>query len=69
LEFQYDKDQNTVVKVCNALLTEDRVKMAITNARLGYERHMIESVPKKPSAFESCTTVYLLAKSLLNWME
>jgi hypothetical protein len=44
--------------------------MAIySNARLGYEWHMIESVPRKPSAFKSCTTVYLLAKSLLNLVE
>ena len=69
LAFQYDKGQDTMVKVCDVLLTEERVKTAIANARFGYERHMTESVPHKPSAFESCTTVYLLAKSLLNWVE
>jgi len=69
LAFQYDKGQNTMVKVCDTLLTEERVKTAIANARFGYERHKIESIPAKPSAFESCTTVYLLAKSLLNWTE
>jgi hypothetical protein len=69
LSFQYDKGQDSMTKVCDALLTEDHVKTAIANARYGYERHKVESVPKKPSAYESCTTVYLLAKSLLNWME
>jgi hypothetical protein len=69
LAFQYDKGQDTMTKVCDALLTEDRVKTAIANARLGYERHTIESIPKKPSVYESCTTVYMLAKSLLNWSE
>ena len=69
LAFQYDKSKNTIAKVCDTLLTEEQVKTAIANARLGYERHMTESVPTKPSAFESCTTVYLLAKSLLNWSE
>jgi len=67
LAFQYDKGQDAMIKVCDALLTEARVKVAIANARFGYERHMLESVPKKPSAFESCTTVYMLARSLLNW--
>jgi hypothetical protein len=69
LAFRYDKGEDAITKVCDVLLTDDRVKMAISNARLGYERHKTESVPQKPSAFESCTTVYMLAKSLLNWME
>lgn len=69
LSFHYDKNQDIMAKVCNALLTEDKVKTAITNARLGYERHMTYTVPTKPSAFESCTTVYRLTKSLLDWTE
>ena len=69
LAFQYDKSQSTVHQVCEMLLTEDQVKTAIANARFGYERHIIESKPRNPSAFESCTTVYLLVKSLLNWSD
>jgi len=69
LTFPYDKSQDVMTKVCGALLTEEKVKAAITNARLGYERHVTYSRPLKPSAFESCTTVYRLAKSLLNWAE
>lgn len=69
LAFPYDKSRNVVVKVCDALLTEEKVKAAIMNSRLGYERHVAATVPSRPSAFESCTTVYMLAKSLLNWVE
>lgn len=67
LSIQYDKNQDTVTKVCDALLTKEKVKTAITNARHGYERHKAFTAPSKPSVFESCTTVYELAKSLLNW--
>ena len=69
LSFQYDKTQSAIAKVCRELLTENKVKAAIANARLGYERHMANTIPLRPSAFESCTTVYKLAKSLLNWAE
>jgi hypothetical protein len=69
LVFPYDKSRNTVTRVCDALLTEGKVKTAIANSRLGYERHVAATVPSEPSAFESCTTVYLLARSLLNWAE
>jgi hypothetical protein len=66
LLFPYEKNQTAIVRVCDTLLTEEKVKIAITNARLGYERHVAYTVPDAPSAFESCTTVYQLAKSLLN---
>ena len=69
LPFQYDKSLNIVSKVCDALLTEDRVKDAISNARYGYERHKSNTSPAKPSSYESCTTVYKLVKSLLSWAE
>ena len=69
LSFQYNKNQGVISKVCDTLLTEERVRTAIANARFGYERHKAYTVPSKPSAFESCTTVYRLAKSLLNWAE
>ena len=69
ISLPYDKDQDTVQKVCNELMTEAKVKAAITNSRLGYEQHKILTKPSKPSAYESCTTVYKLAKSLLNWVE
>jgi hypothetical protein len=69
LVFPYDKSRDTVTKVCGALLTEEKVKTAIVNSRLGYERHVAVTVPSRPSAFESCTTVYMLARSLLNWVE
>jgi len=67
--FQYDKNQDTVSKVCDVLLTEEKTKTAIVNARSGYERHMAYTIPSKASAYESCTTVYKLVKSLLNWVE
>lgn len=69
LSFPYNKDKESMSRVCPVLLTEERVKTAITNSRLGYERHKTETQPPKPSAFESCTTVYRLAKSLLDWAE
>lgn len=69
LTFPYDKSHDTMGKVCDALLTEEKVKAAITNARLGYERHVTSNTPLKPSTLESCTTVYRLAKSLLNWTD
>ena len=69
LEIPYDKSESTVDKVCFELLTEERVKTAIANARLGYERHIAYTVPGKPSTFESCTTVFRLARSLLHWAD
>lgn len=69
LAFTYDKNRNVVIKVCNTLLTEEKVKTAIANSRLGYERHMANTVSFRPSTFESCTTVYKLARSMLNWTE
>ncbi|MDR2671665.1 MAG: hypothetical protein LBC26_08100, partial [Oscillospiraceae bacterium] len=69
LSFPYEKRQDVIVRVCDALLTEEKVKAAIANARLGYERHKAHTIPAAPSAFESCTTVYRLARSLLNWVE
>ena len=69
LEISYDKNEGTIEKVCFELLTEARVKTAITNARLGYERHKADTIPAKPSAYESCTTVFRLARSLLNWAD
>jgi hypothetical protein len=69
LVFPYDKSRETVTKTCGAILTEEKVKAAIANARLGYERHVTNTVPSRPSVFESCTTVYMLARSLLNWVE
>jgi hypothetical protein len=69
LSFPYDKGKQTVSKVCQTIVNEDRLKMAMVNARLGYERHRANTIPAKPSAFESCTTVYQLAKSLLKWAE
>ncbi|MDR1193068.1 MAG: RloB family protein [Peptococcaceae bacterium] len=69
LVFPYDKNRDTVKKVCDALLTEEKVKTAIVHSRLGYERHVAATVPSRPSAFESCTTVYMLTRSLLNWVE
>jgi hypothetical protein len=69
LAFPYDKSRDIVTKVCDALLTEEKVRAAITNARLGYERHVTDTFPSRPSAFESCTTVYMLARSLLRWAE
>ncbi|MDR1536684.1 MAG: hypothetical protein LBU32_01575 [Clostridiales bacterium] len=58
-----------MVKVSEALLTDEQIKTAIDNARLGYERHIAYTSPAKPSAFESCTTVFRLAKSLLSWAD
>jgi hypothetical protein len=69
LVFPYDKSRETVTKTCGAILTEEKVKAAIVNARLGYERHVANTVPSRPSVFESCTTVYKLVRSLLNWVE
>ena len=67
LTFDYDKSEKVVKKVCDVLLTEGKVQTAINNSRLGYERHKAENPTSKPSAFESCTTVFKLAQSLLNW--
>jgi hypothetical protein len=67
LAFQYSKNRDEVLKVCDILLTEERVGTAIANARYGYERHKTDTIPAKPSAYESCTTVFMLAKSLLHW--
>jgi hypothetical protein len=69
LVFPYDKSRDAVTKACDTLLTGEKVKTAIVNSRLGYERHAAATVPSRPSAYESCTTVYMLAKSLLNWAE
>jgi len=69
LAFTYDKSSETIERVCAVLLSEEKVKSAITNTRLGYERHIADSGSFKPSDFESCTTVYKLAKSLLNWSD
>jgi hypothetical protein len=67
LNFTYDKGESTVNKVCKTLLVENYVKTAINNTRLGYERHIVNNPSSKPSAFESCTTVFMLIKSLLEW--
>ncbi|MCL2424733.1 MAG: RloB family protein [Oscillospiraceae bacterium] len=67
LAFNYDKSADVIDKISSMLLTEERVRTAITNSRLGYERHKIESAIIKPSAFESCTTVFKLVQSLLSW--
>ena len=69
LEIPYEKSEGTMEKVCFELLTANRVKTAISNTRLGYERHITYTQPGKPSAFESCTTVFRLARSLLNWAD
>lgn len=69
LEFPYDKSNYFITRTCKALLNEDMVKTAISNARLGYERHITYTVPSTPSSFESCTTVYQLVRSLLDWAE
>jgi hypothetical protein len=67
LSFPYDKSRETMSNVCDSLLTKERVKAAIVNTRLGYERHKAFTIPQSPSAYDSCTTVYLLADSLLHW--
>jgi len=69
LSFRYEKNRDSITKISFELLTEDKVKTAISNARFGYERHIANTIPMKPSAFESCSTVYKLVKSLLNWAE
>ena len=69
LSFEYDKGADVADRVCGVLLTEEKVHTAIANARLGHEQHVAESQLKRPSAYESCTTVYKLAKSLLHWAE
>ena len=69
LSFSYDKNQEIIIKVCDILLTADKLKEAIKNARFSYEHHKTYTKPALPSAFESCTTVFILIKSLLNWVD
>jgi hypothetical protein len=69
LTFDYDKSMDVVGKVCDELLTPERTKTAIANARLGYEQHVAEGRKQRQSDYESCTTVYKLAKSLLTWSQ
>jgi hypothetical protein len=69
LAFPYEKSQQAILKTCDTILNEGKLKNAINNARLGYERHTAYSEPPRPSAYESCTTVYQLARSLLRWAE
>jgi hypothetical protein len=67
LSFTYDKSKDSILKVCEVLLTEEKVKTAMDNSRAGYERHRVNAVSLNPSVFESCTTVYWLTEELLNW--
>jgi hypothetical protein len=67
LSFTYDKGKDSILKVCKVLLAEEKVKTAIYNSRIGYERHQVNAVSSEPSAFESSTTVYWLTEELLNW--
>ncbi len=69
LAFSYEKSQHAISKTCDTILNEGQLKNAINNARLGYERHNAYTKPPIPSAYESCTTVYQLARSLLKWAE
>jgi hypothetical protein len=69
LAFPYDKSKSTVNRVCEKLLTDKMLKTAIAHTRLGYERHAADTKPAKPSAYESCSTVFRLAKSLLDWTD
>jgi hypothetical protein len=69
LMFQDYKSPKVIDKVCSVLLTEDKIKTAIFNSRLGYEKHKAACPYSRFSEYESCTTVYALAGSLLDWLE
>ena len=69
LSFPYDKDHGTITRVCDTILTENKLKEAIKNTRYGYEYHKTYTKSKKASEYESCTTIFMLVRDLLNWIE
>ena len=64
LGFEYDKGAETIKKVCGKI--NGRLEKAEERARIGHERHMVNS-GSQPSYWCSCTTVYTLTKRLREW--
>jgi len=65
LGFEYNKEAKTIERMC-AVLNKKNIEMAEQLAKVGHERHMLNS----GSIFSnwcSCTTVYMLTKRLRKW--
>ena len=66
LGFEYQKSVETIKRTCDRISAG--LAIAEERARLGHERHIVDS-GDKPSDWCSCTTVYSLTKRLREWSE
>lgn len=65
LGFEYNKEVKTIERMC-AVLNKKNIEIAEQEAKVGHERHILNS-GSSFSDWCSCTTVYMLTKRLREW--